>query len=325
MTECVSPDLIRQARRCARPLKRFAVAVSRSVVRTAASGNRSRAILQRLYGRLSYQRKEWLHARFRDLFYKEGGQLEPGGWTISFAGRTIFVPLSAARAGLDWDFALSVLGHDADVKATYEGLLRSPTTPDLFIDVGANYGTHSILFLLHGVRTISFEPNPACHAYFRAVCAANHFEPQIEQIALGPDRKIVTLHFPRGEEWLGSLDPLVVAKLASSNTLDSVTVEQKCLDDYINDFSRYQHPVLKLDTEGSEVGILHGGSMFLKRCRPVIIFECFPSHRVPAFETLSRCGYATYALPWRSALHPLTKGDFFTSARSNFCAIPSKC
>jgi hypothetical protein len=64
---------------------------------------------------------------------------------------------------LDWFLALATLGDDSTVKKTYAAIVSSSRKPDLFLDVGANYGTHSLLFLAHGIRTWSFEPNARCY------------------------------------------------------------------------------------------------------------------------------------------------------------------
>src|SRR5207244_1596467 len=98
--------------------------------------------------------------------------------------------------------AVSLLGHETEIKQTYERLLLSRHRPTCFIDVGANYGGHSMLFLAHGIRTISVEPNEQCHAFFRQVAALNQVECDIRQVALGKEESIVDLWFPPTETWL---------------------------------------------------------------------------------------------------------------------------
>ena len=70
------------------------------------------------------------------------------------------------------------------MKKTYAAIVSSSRKPDLFLDVGANYGTHSLLFLAHGIRTWSFEPNARCHPYFIESCGLNAFNPHLEQVAI---------------------------------------------------------------------------------------------------------------------------------------------
>ena len=68
-------------------------------------------------------------------------------------------PQTTEHSNVDWSNALAIVGHDIDVKTTYELLLSSQRPPEVFIDAGANFGTHSILFASQGIRTIAFEPN----------------------------------------------------------------------------------------------------------------------------------------------------------------------
>ncbi|CAA9891487.1 conserved hypothetical protein [Candidatus Methylobacter favarea] len=77
------------------------------------------------------------------------------------------MPLTSERFWLDWDTAVSITGHDIEIKQTYEALIGSSEPPELFIDIGANYGTHSLLFLVHQIKTITFEPNASCHDFFQ--------------------------------------------------------------------------------------------------------------------------------------------------------------
>src|ERR1700722_9247274 len=51
-------------------------------------------------------------------------------------------------------------GHDSELKQTYASLIQLEHPPRLVLDIGANYGTHSIIFLSHDIETVSFEPNP---------------------------------------------------------------------------------------------------------------------------------------------------------------------
>src|SRR5262245_16874733 len=162
---------IRKARRLARPLKRYTRSASLFMVRQLASRASTRGRLNKIFDALSPAQKERMHDRFNGIFY--GPHLpvvEPGPWYHTFEGHAIKTAITAKHAGFDWDMALSILGHDVLVKESYRNLLRFSKRPDLFIDIGANYGTDSILFLVCGVRTISFEPNALCHRSFRELC-----------------------------------------------------------------------------------------------------------------------------------------------------------
>lgn len=112
-------------------------------------------------------------------------------------------PLDGHDTWLEWDLALSMLGHELEVKHTYLNLIRLQR-PKLFFAIGANYGLHSTMFLIHGVPTVSFEPNPRCHEYFRKLALRNHVQCDIQQLALGAAEGWVQVSFPDRETWLGS-------------------------------------------------------------------------------------------------------------------------
>ena len=154
---------------------------------------------------LNAEGRERYHRRFTEIF-EQGAPLVAGEWTVDFLGRTLRLPLRPAHGGVDWASALAIIGHDIEVKTTYERLsLASAERPEIFLDVGANYGTHSILFASQGVRTISFEPNPECRDYQRIACEWNRLDIQWEPVAIGDHDGEVELVYPRGKTWLGSI------------------------------------------------------------------------------------------------------------------------
>src|SRR4051794_6146166 len=119
----------------------------RGSVRAAAANQFTRPLLNAVYDHLPLAGQEWIHGKFVKIFY--GKHIE-GRWNLHFSNRSITVPLTRGTSWLDWTVALSILGHDIDVKRVYLSAITSPVDrPDLFIDIGANTGTHSILFLVH--------------------------------------------------------------------------------------------------------------------------------------------------------------------------------
>src|SRR5437016_329421 len=98
-----------------------------------------------VYRRLSSAQMNSFHSYFANLFREAHEQVDEGVWTVNFIGKPIQVPLNPHRCWLDWDYAVSILGHDAEIKRTYASLIMSSIAPDLFVDIGANYGTHSLL------------------------------------------------------------------------------------------------------------------------------------------------------------------------------------
>jgi FkbM family methyltransferase len=266
----------------------------------------------------------FFHGHFAKLFRDSHRQVDEGQWRLDFAGRQLILPLRPERFWLDWDAALSTLGHETEIKRTYASLILSSSRPELFIDVGASYGTHSILFLIHGIAALSFEPNVSCHEYFRELCALNRVTPRIESVALADGNGAAELSFPEAETWLGTTDPEVRRGLSARTVLTHRQVQQVPLDRYLSEF-RNQRILVKIDTEGNEGLVLRGAVRTLERCRPVVIFESFPKgRRDDLFAFFCDAGYGVVDLPWvpGQASRRFNVEGFVGSKATNFGAVP---
>jgi len=184
--------------------------------------------------------------------------------------------------------ALSLLGHDPDL-TDFSAYLLNKARPRLVLDIGANYGQFSIRWLLHDVRTISFEPNPNCHPYFQMFCLKNRVRCEIEPVALGSSEGTATLFFSPREEWLGTIcdHTRVFAR--------HIEVRQRTLDGYVEEH-HLKPDVLKIDAEGSDLAILQGALVTLARHRPLILFESLDhGERSKFYDVLKSTAYAASA------------------------------
>jgi FkbM family methyltransferase len=250
------------------------------------------------------------------------GQGRP--WRVDFVGKAIEIPIAGQSAWLDWDTAVSILGHDIDVKQTYATFVDSRLRPDLFVDIGANYGTHSLLFLVHGIPTITFEPNPECNAGFRKLAAANAIEPRIEPFALGAAPGEVVLTYPARDSWLGAIGG-ANRDAAAAADMKSVRVQQRTLDDYAADMAG-RRVLVKIDTEGYEYAVLQGATAVLKSIRPIVLFESFPDEsRARLAELFHAHGYRLFGMPLRlGSPSPIDGASFAGSRATNFLAFPQE-
>jgi hypothetical protein len=118
-----------------------------------------RKALYAIYSLLSVPHRERFHSEFAKLFRNGITRSRPGTWSVKFAGKDILIPLSPDTLWLDWDLAVSIPGHDTEVKETHAALIgHRSNRPQVFVDIGANCGTHSLLFLVHGIPSLSSEP-----------------------------------------------------------------------------------------------------------------------------------------------------------------------
>lgn len=316
---------MRSLRRLGRPFKRIARGAALRTIRRLVSKAALRRQLNLLYNLSTPAQQEYMQCMLLGLFRPEHAPcpIQPGLWHVNFAGKRIAVPLTLERISLDWDIAVCILGHDVEVKQVYRHLICSDERPDLFIDIGANYGTHSILFLAHGIETISFEPNTDCHNHIRELCSLNNVIPWIENHMLGDSQEPAELSFPEGQPWLGSTSTTVKRSLRSSYTLISRVVAQRRLDDYLPQLMNHKRVLLKIDTEGSEAHILRGARRLMTRFRPMIIFESLPGDRSDLFEAITTANYRIVGLSLlKSSTHAMTLSEFSEAPQTNFAAYP---
>lgn len=302
--------------------------VVHSTLRSVVAMPWSRKLLNALYTRMSPRRRAAFSRRVAKIFRDRPNSLREGQWRVEFAGKPIVMPLTSQRLWLDWDSAVSILGHDAEVKETYEAFITSPThRPDLFIDIGANYGTHSLLFLVHGIDTLTFEPNRSCHDYFLEICRLNNVTPTLHHLALGERAGTIELTYPEHDTWLGSTNAEVTKQFDASQKLITETVKVAKLDDFTVEATG-KRVLIKIDTEGNELTVLRGAERTLSDVGPTILFECWHDKtRKDLFASFSSHGYVLFHLPWGpdGKSTPLSAQEFQTSDLLNFVAVPQNC
>jgi FkbM family methyltransferase len=287
-----------------------------------------RAAVNRFYNALDWRQKHYFWRLFAGAFVDRDAGAIGANWEVVFNERSIVLPLTTERLWLDWLLAVSLLGQDAEVKQTYASILKSKRRPDLFVDVGANYGQNSILFLVHGIRTISFEPNPVCHEYFAQIAHLNQVKPDIRNLAVGDSHRPLRILFADGKPWNGSADPSTQNRLRASagNVLREFSVEQTTLDDILASQTT-EHTLIKIDTEGFEEQVLRGARNVLASRKATIIFEAWPepSARTPLYELLAGERYDVFALPWTGqSCRSLSLQAFETAIGMNFLALPAE-
>lgn len=299
---------------------------SQNLIKLIISKKRWRKLFNNLYTRLNFDEKEVLQSLYSKTFRETDANVSEGEWTVNFIGKEIKFPLRNESMWLDWDNAISIIGHDTDVKITYETLIKSRFRPKVFFDVGANYGTHSLLFLSQGVSVVSFEPNPDCRKEFEALACLNNLNGTIEGLAVGDSKGMIELWFPEKNTWLGSIVENTKDTLSEEPGLRKIQVPMTTLDDYVEQ-TGVQPDLIKIDTEGNELNVIKGMLNLVKKVSPIIIFECNSlSHKKDLFEIFRELKYSVCELPLLSKLQAvnLELNDFLSSSKHNFLALPEK-
>lgn len=246
----------------------------------------------------------------------------PGGegmWRLDFAGRPIRMPIRRRGLAVDWDNALSLLGAEVEVKAAYRSWLAGPAMqrPDVFLDCGASYGTHSLIWGAHGVPVIAVEPNPHCHSTFDRLTAQLSPRPQLHRCALGERNGVADLSFPANETWIGRVVPegqeTAPQVTDSAAGWTSIRVEVMALDE-IRATIPPGRLLMKIDVEGSELATLRGASELLAERRPLILVESWKGPaRDALFAFLEKSGYT---------IDPLHTPAVAAADAINFLATP---
>jgi FkbM family methyltransferase len=227
---------------------------------------------------------------------------------------------------LDWDNALSILGHDIEIKKTYTALIASDQRPTRFVDVGANYGMHSILFLSAGIPILAFEPNPNCYTCFKAICELNDLRGKWEQVAVGNENGMTELVYPEKETWLGSISKELIPELKKRGSVIVQVSPLRKLDDYLGDISS-ERVLIKIDAEGSELEVIKGAEKVIEACRPKLIFESNDaSKRLDLHCLLKQFDYGIYPLPWNPSVPSASfqLEEFLANPLVNFIAVANE-
>jgi len=135
---------------------------------------------------------------------------------------------------------------------------------DLFLDIGANIGSYSVLASgVRGATTLAFEPDPASVEGLRRNIATNGLAGLVTVHALALSDGDGVAAFTRG---LDTMNRLADAKAAHVQT-----VALRRLDAVVGD----RAPIMmKLDVEGSEEAVIRGAGRLIERdCLKVIEIE----------------------------------------------------
>jgi FkbM family methyltransferase len=291
---------------------------SQKQMRVIVLNKYSREKLNRVYHQLSYYEKSIFHALFSRIF-RDGGHYELDSfWVVKFAGKEIKMPLRGNSLWLDWDSAISIVGHDIEIKEYYERAILSDNPPKSFLDIGANYGTHSLLFSACGIPTYSVEPNPNCKPFYDDFLKLNQLKGNWFPIALGEMEGKGNLVFPSKETWLGSFNLSIQNGLEKYSDLSTQEVDIKTLDNLVKTRG-IMLDLVKMDTEGFEIQVLKGALKNLNKNSPVILFESNKKDRdANIFEFLTQYQFDIKSL---NTHKKVSLNEFMESKEANFIAV----
>jgi FkbM family methyltransferase len=174
------------------------------------------------------------------------------------------------------------------------------------LDIGAALGAYTWPLSRLCTDCIAFEPNPDQAAYLRRALGSRA---RVENVALSDRNGAVELVVPlgRGDEQAGQ------ATIAPGTWLEGRPVRRVLvLMHTLDSFSLPSVGFIKLDVEGHELAVLHGGSSLLAKDKPVILVELeerFHTGNIARVqELLTSLGYRGLYLD-RGRLHDIVRFD----------------
>jgi FkbM family methyltransferase len=124
---------------------------------------------------------------------------------------------------------------------------------DLFVDVGANVGSYTLLASgAVGARTIAFEPVPQTFARLRANCDANDLGSKVDMREVCVGASAGTVAFSTDADTMNSI-------VAAGDMRPSIQVPLRRLDAEIGE----SPALIKIDAEGSDDDVLAGAAALL--------------------------------------------------------------
>ena len=144
-----------------------------------------------------------------------------------------------------------------------------------FVDVGAHMGHCSLMaatVIGSGGRIIAMEANPETVTLLKRNIAASGAEVEVLPIACSESEGFVDLWAASNTNSGSSSISKTNASLAGT-AQTSYRVVSRTLDSVLNDLGVKQVDVLKIDVEGSEMGVLRGARKTLSERRPKLMIE----------------------------------------------------
>jgi FkbM family methyltransferase len=170
-----------------------------------------------------------------------------------------------------------------DFPMNHEDWLRSfvhPFQGDLFLDVGAHVGTWAVRATRSFRQVVAIEPHPAFSRILRTTIAMNNLH-NITVVSARVSSK--------------SSDLPMSPSNPPSNRRTNPEAPIRTLDSF-----NLKPSLIKIDTEGSELPVLHGAIQTLTR-KPMIVVETHsPESLVESTKFLAARGYATREIRHRN-------------------------
>lgn len=165
--------------------------------------------------------------------------------------------------------------------------------PGVALDVGANRGDISRLFVELGAQTHSFEPNPELFDVLRERVP----QAVVCNLAVSDRSGILDFFVDRRPDKHGLASSIYILKGVPT---EKIQVRATTIDEYCARMN-IRPSFIKVDVEGHEPSVFAGSRKIIEQCRPIIVFEFW--------ETWFHRGYSDLFQKLRKEYHLIRVQD----------------
>ena len=176
-------------------------------------------------------------------------------------------------------------------KSEIDILRKYATANTIFLDIGANIGSYSVLLMDKVKNIYAFEPHPVTSKQCKMNFLLNGYnESQVVQLALSDSSGEV--------QFTDNKEHNSVNKIVNDNSSRNIKVFSDTLDNFANkNLDRDSNYIVKIDTEGFECNVLKGGKNFFNNYKiDCVVFECFLEPDSEIFKIFQDFGYKTFKI-----------------------------
>lgn len=171
----------------------------------------------------------------------------------------------------------------------------------IFVDIGANIGSWSVMLGRKGKQGVAFEAMPTCCEYLDLNLQLNKVRHLVTPHPVGigsPEQAATEKHTalawdPKGGGLMQDRD--LFAKL-QGGTVRDWTTEVEMTIHTLDSYQLENVGLIKIDIEGNELNAILGADDTIARCKPFMMFEAWPwewydTNRKRLFNYVSSLGY----------------------------------